>query len=356
MLRAAVHCRTVIELFVPGRLCLFGEHSDWAAGYRRTHPQIAKGACLVAGTDQGLSARVSVADHLEIQTVLPDGSELGPERFPLEPDELVRAATDGRFFSYAVGTACVMLRRFGIGGARISIERHDLPVQKGLSSSAAVCVLVARALGRLYGLGLDERAEMELAYVGERLAGSECGRMDQVCAFGRRVSLLVFDGEALEVEPIVPGAPLHLLIVDLRRGKDTRRILRDLNACYPDTPGPVAEAVRAALGAFNADMAKRARTALEAGDAETLGACMEDAQRRFDSTIAPACPELRAPQLRAVLELARRSGLSWGGKGVGSQGDGSAQLVARGAEERDALTAALRDRFGVTPLPLTLGL
>jgi len=24
-------------LFVPGRLCLFGEHSDWAGAYRRTH-------------------------------------------------------------------------------------------------------------------------------------------------------------------------------------------------------------------------------------------------------------------------------------------------------------------------------
>jgi galactokinase len=25
-----------MKLFVPGRICLFGEHSDWAGGYRPT--------------------------------------------------------------------------------------------------------------------------------------------------------------------------------------------------------------------------------------------------------------------------------------------------------------------------------
>ncbi|MCB0002160.1 MAG: GHMP kinase, partial [Anaerolineae bacterium] len=24
-----------MKIFVPGRICLFGEHSDWAGGYRR---------------------------------------------------------------------------------------------------------------------------------------------------------------------------------------------------------------------------------------------------------------------------------------------------------------------------------
>ncbi|WP_365670668.1 galactokinase family protein [Okeania sp. SIO3I5] len=32
-----------MKLFVPGRLCLFGEHSDWAGGYRLMNPQIEKG-------------------------------------------------------------------------------------------------------------------------------------------------------------------------------------------------------------------------------------------------------------------------------------------------------------------------
>ncbi|MGD0751112.1 MAG: galactokinase family protein, partial [Anaerolineales bacterium] len=29
-----------MKIFVPGRICLVGEHSDWAGGYRRINAQI----------------------------------------------------------------------------------------------------------------------------------------------------------------------------------------------------------------------------------------------------------------------------------------------------------------------------
>ena len=32
-----------IEVFVPGRLCILGEHSDWAADYRGVNPAISYG-------------------------------------------------------------------------------------------------------------------------------------------------------------------------------------------------------------------------------------------------------------------------------------------------------------------------
>jgi galactokinase len=57
--------------------------------------------------------------------------------------------------------------------------RTSLPVKKGLSSSAAVCVLVARAFSHAYGLACSTRDEMEMAYLGERTTPSKCGRMDQ---------------------------------------------------------------------------------------------------------------------------------------------------------------------------------
>ena len=31
------------EVFVPGRVCLFGEHSDWAGGHRRINSAIVPG-------------------------------------------------------------------------------------------------------------------------------------------------------------------------------------------------------------------------------------------------------------------------------------------------------------------------
>ena len=48
-----------MELFVPGRICLFGEHSDWAAGHRRQNSALEKGCAIIAGTNQGLHARAT---------------------------------------------------------------------------------------------------------------------------------------------------------------------------------------------------------------------------------------------------------------------------------------------------------
>ncbi|MDE6860112.1 MAG: galactokinase family protein [Duncaniella sp.] len=44
------------EIFVPGRLCLFGEHSDWAGKYRTMNADIEPGAAIVTGTEQGITA------------------------------------------------------------------------------------------------------------------------------------------------------------------------------------------------------------------------------------------------------------------------------------------------------------
>lgn len=35
------------EIFVPGRLCILGEHSDWAAEYRVENPSISYGTLLL---------------------------------------------------------------------------------------------------------------------------------------------------------------------------------------------------------------------------------------------------------------------------------------------------------------------
>jgi len=342
------------EIFVPWRLCLLGEHSDWAATHRRTHPDIPRGACLVTGTNHGLAAAAERSDALVIETELADGSCPAPFRVDAAPTALEGAARERGFFSYAAGTAAVVAERYAVRGLALRI-RSSLPVGRGLSSSAAICVLVARAYSRAYELGLTERDEMELAYQGERRARSECGRMDQICAFGRRASLLAFDGDDMEIEPIATRTPIPLLVVDLRAGKDTRRILADLNACFPAAPGRVAANVRDALGAKNLALVANARGAIEAGDAAQLGALMREAMALFDAQIAPASAELAAPKLHAVLAHDAVRALAHGGKGVGSGGDGSAQLVARGEAERAQLAARLERDLGVACLPLDLG-
>jgi len=236
------------------------------------------------------------------------------------------------------------------------VTQTDLPVARGLSSSAAISVLTARAFNQVHRLGLDLREEMDLAYRGELATGSQCGRMDQACAYGRQVVELGFDGDTMNVATIAVPRPLHLLIVDLRHEKDTRRILTDLHGVFARPDDRRHPPLRSALGLRNLDIVARARAALQGADAAALGSFMREAQELFDRDVAPACPsELAAPRLHALLNDELVRALSWGGKGVGSQGDGAAQLVCRDAEAQVALQRRLPERTDVACLPLTLG-
>jgi galactokinase len=342
------------ELFVPGRLCLFGEHSDWAGSYRSADPSLPPGRCLVAGTDQGIWATARPAeDVFAVRQLGPDGVRGSLQAYPAGPAALRRVAAGAGFDAYAAGTAAVVLKRFPGLGLHLDVYRRNLPLGKGLSSSAAVCVLTVRAYSRVHGLALSVEEEMDLAYRGELLTGSECGRMDQVCAVGRAVTDLRFDGDSMSMETVAPGAWVHLLIVDLRAGKDTRRILAALNSAFAAGDA----GVRKALGQMNLSITGRAREALESGNIQRLGRLMVEAQDSFDRHLAPVCPsQLAAPALHAVLHHPAVREHAWGGKGVGSGGDGTAQLLCRGSSHRQALSRKLARDRDVRCLPLSLSM
>lgn len=154
-----------MKLFVPGRLCLFGEHSDWAGGYRRYNSELGVGYTLLVGTNQGLYAEAQAHPNELIVRSSVEGREM--LALPMEKQVLLQEAQKGGFFSYAAGVAYQFLSYFEVGGLEIDNYLTDLPVQKGLSSSAAICVLVARAFNQVYNLKLTLRGEMEFAYLGK---------------------------------------------------------------------------------------------------------------------------------------------------------------------------------------------
>lgn len=343
----------LFELFVPGRLCLFGEHSDWAGRFRLDDPRVEPGMCLITGTDQGLYARAEPVDgSFVLRQLSPRGAPGRFREYPAHPAALRTVAASGSFDSYAAGTAALLLEEHRAGGLRLDIHRRTLPLKKGLSSSAAVCVLTARAFGRAWGLGLSTEQEMDLAYRGEQLAGSRCGRMDQACAFGRgNPVLLDFDGDVVRISRVNPGGDFHLLIVDLKGEKDTRRILGALNSSFAGGR----RSLRRALGTINRRIVSGAAAAMEAGDARLLGDLMSEAQSVFDHMVAPECPEeLSAPKLHRFLTHPALKELAWGAKGVGSQGDGTAQVVCRGPKEGEELAAVLKRDSHLACLPVTI--
>ena len=345
-----------MNLFIPGRICLFGEHSDWAGGYRRTNTAIEKGYTLICGTEQGIYA--DVAQHptaLVLTATTPDGEAQGPYEIPMDARKLLDEAQRGGFWSYIAGVAYQVLTKYRVRGLVIRNYKTDLPVKKGLSSSAAICVLTARAFNRMYDLRLDVRDEMELAYQGEIVTPSRCGRMDQGCAFDNHAVLMTFDGDRLETTELRVARDLHFVIVDLHAQKNTQEILRRLNQCYPSAANEIARGVQELLGPINRRIVSQAVDALRAADAERLGALMREAQALFDRYAKPAClEELAAPVLHRVLNYAPLQSHIWGGKGIGSQGDGSAQLIARSQADQQASVEIIARDLKMSCLTLTL--
>ncbi len=344
-----------ISLFVPGRLCLFGEHSDWAGKYRSMNSQLMAGEAIVTGTEQGIYATVEKSEHFEMTCSAASLKEVWHDfECPMRAEALKGVAHSDSFFAYCAGVASYMLEWYNVGGVKIHISDMTLPLKSGLSSSAAICVLVCRAFNELYDLNLSTMGEMNIAYVGELRTASRCGRLDQACAFGVRPVLMRFDGEEIDVSRLNVKKDLHWVFADLNASKDTVRILKDLNKAFPFADNDKERAIQDALGPINHDIISKAISLMKEGDAEHLGLLMTEAQAIFDEKVAPMCPsELQSPILHKTLSDPRLKALSYGGKGVGSQGDGSIQFLAKDETCQQQIIAYLQS-LGMSAYALTL--
>ncbi len=345
-----------MKLFVPGRICLFGEHTDWAAGYRRINGELERGYTIITGTNQGVFADVKPhPNKLILTSTLSDGSPVGPYEVVMERDALMAEAQKGGFFSYACGVAYQVLTHYRVRGLEIDNTLTDLPIKKGLSSSAAICVLVARAFNRIYDLKMTIRGEMEFAYRGEISTPSRCGRMDQGCAYGNRPILMTYDGDQMDVQELSVPRDLFFVIVDLGAGKDTKEILNRLNHCYPFADNAIQKGVQEYLGPISAGLTLQAVEALKAGDAKRVGELMLTAQAEFDRLLQPACPsQLTAPVLHQALKHPALKPHVWGGKGVGSQGDGTAQFICKSEDAQRQVIEILQRDLGMSSLALVI--
>ena len=344
----------MIKLFVPGRLCLFGEHTDWAGHYRTMNADILPGASIVTGIEQGIYAEVEKSPIFEMYSDAPEIADVWSDfSCKMNEAELKGVAKSGTFFSYCAGVASYMLEWYKVGGVRIRITDMTLPMKSGLSSSAAICVLVARAFNKLYKLNLNTLGEMNIAYLGELRTSSRCGRLDQACAFGVKPNLMTFDGDEIEVKALNVKKTLYWVFADLCASKDTIRILSDLNKSYPFASTEAEQNLHKALGEWNHEIIGRAARYMAEGNVQALGQLMTEAEEMFDKYVAPMSPALRAPKLHETLRDPNIQPLVYGGKGVGSHGDGSVQFLARNAETQQQLIDYLNGK-GMKAYALTV--
>lgn len=332
-----------VDLFVPGRLCLFGEHSDWAGRYSVINADVKPGQAIVAGIHLGIYATAQQSERFEVKSFDSEGKQV-IFSCDIEYDTLRKHAASNGFFSYACGVTAYMKENYNIGGLSLQVKSTTLPIKKGLSSSAAFCVLVARSINMLYRLKLSTMGEMQAAYRGELMTGSRCGRLDQACAFGQNAVSMRFDGDDLTVHELEVGKDVYMVFADLMAKKNTLRILTDLNSAYPFARDEQSKALQQALGEDNQDILSRAETYLAQGDVPAFGRLMTEAQDIFDRKVAPMCPqELTSPVLHRFLNDPTVKALVHGGKGVGSQGDGMVQFVAKDKSSQKKLVKYLEN-------------
>ena len=340
-----------IELFVPGRLCIMGEHSDWAGRYRNVNNKIEKGYAIVTGIEEGIYAKATLNKNFIVRNTFNDN------HFECEMDyeKLKKVAEEGGYWSYAAGVAACIKEQYNIDGVEITIDKVTIPEKKGLSSSAAICVLVARAFNQLYNLHLNVVGEMNLAYLGEITTPSRCGKLDQACAFGKKPILMIFDGDKTEIQNIKVQKDLYFVFADLNSHKNTIKILGDLNRSYPFPSSDMDKMVHKALGDNNKEIVLQSIKCIENGDIEGLGKMMIKAQENFDINVSGACiEELASPVLHKVLNDPYIISLSYGRKGVGSQGDGTVQVLAKDEKTQKLIKEYFEEKLGMHAYTLTL--
>jgi UTP-glucose-1-phosphate uridylyltransferase len=166
---------------------------------------------------------------------------------------------------------------------------------------------------------------------------------------------MTFDGDRLDTTELRVNKEFYFVLIDLQAQKNTLEILNRLNRCYPVAENEMEKNVQELLGPINKMNIQQASDALQQGDAERLGRLMVEAQDNFDRYATPICPEeLTAPALHAVLNYPAIKPHIWGGKGVGSQGDGTAQFLAKSPADQDAVIQILENELKLPCLKLTL--
>ena len=213
-------------------------------------------------------------------------------------------------------------------GWRIDVV-SELPFGKGLGSSAAVAVAMARAFNRELGLGLDDERINSIAFASEQLAHGTPSGVDNTLATYARPMLFRNDGE-LEFEALETAEVAPLVIA---WGDETGKT--------SDQVAGVRERYDRAPSHFEAlfdqmdTLACEGAVLLRDGRYEELGLLMNLCQGLLNAI------GVSTPGLERMIALARASGAA-GAKLTGAGGGGSivALCPGRTAEVRAALTRA----------------
>ena len=190
--------RKTFETSAPGRLDVMGGIADYSGSLvlqmplsQKTHIQLSLRddfACLVSSrisTGEILNTKVDYRDFLNNHQVDYDFAQ-----------KKLKESPSTSWVGYVLGCVLVLQKEKGIGfkGGNFNLQ-SDVPLGKGVSSSASIEVATMKALGEAYGIQFSGTELPILAQQVENLiVGAPCGLMDQLASYL---------GEANKLLPIV---------------------------------------------------------------------------------------------------------------------------------------------------------
>ncbi|WP_053914146.1 galactokinase [Streptomyces sp. TP-A0875] len=343
----------------PGRVNLIGEHTDYNDGFVMPFALPHTAVAAVSRREDGV-LRVHSAD-------------IGGDPVTLRVADLA-PGTDRSWTAYPAGVVWA-LREAGhaVTGADVHLS-STVPSGAGLSSSAALEIVVALALNDLYSLGLRGRQLARLCQRAENVyVGAPVGIMDQTasacCRDGHALFLDTRDLSQRQI-PFDPAAEgLRLLVVDTRvkhshsEGEYGRRragcekgaallgvdALRDVDHARLDEAlaelGDEEEVRRLVRHVVTEDRrVERVVALLESGDVRAIGPVLTEGHASLRDDFRVSCPELDLVVDTAVGAGALGARMTGGGFG------GAAIVLVEGAAAAP-VGDAVRAAFATAALP-----
>lgn len=186
----------------PGRVNLIGEHTDYNDGF--VLPCAINYQTVVAAAKRG--------DNLVRVVSVDYGNAL--DEFDITQEILFQP--DKMWANYIRGVVkCLLARGYQFGGADISVS-GDVPQGAGLSSSAALEVVIGQTFKELYDLAISQA---EIALNGQQaeneFVGCNCGIMDQmISAQGKDNHAMLLDCRSLETEAVPMPEEMAVVIIN----------------------------------------------------------------------------------------------------------------------------------------------
>ncbi|MAU93290.1 MAG: galactokinase [Planctomycetes bacterium] len=166
--------------FAPGRANLLGAHMDYNGGVVMP-VALSRGTYVFAALRNDNILRIS-------------SQQFGGEVIEVTMSDLLPQRVKG-WACYIEGALWATHERWQyLGGLDIHVD-SDLPIAKGLSSSASVTSAVVKAVASLFDIDTDCDEMIHLSHLAENsYAGVRCGILDQTAVFlGKKDTILIFD-------------------------------------------------------------------------------------------------------------------------------------------------------------------